>query len=74
MIDIGPYGPNIIIDGIMNYMVMGVISTSFGAKGWGRWLSQNGLYVRSHWLRMPTLLLMKHLTIKFIRRFSDEQH
>jgi hypothetical protein len=28
------------------------------------------LYVRSHWLRMPPLLLMQHLSKKALRRFS----
>ncbi|MCF6197587.1 MAG: nucleotidyltransferase family protein [Emcibacter sp.] len=33
------------------------------------YLATNGLYIRSHWLRMPPALLAKHLTRKFFRRF-----
>lgn len=32
------------------------------------YLATNGLYMRSHWLRMPPLLLAKHLTRKFFHR------
>ena len=32
-----------------------------------RWL----LYVRAHWLRMPPLLLMRHLTIKALRKRDE---
>lgn len=30
------------------------------------------LYVRAHWLRMPPLMLMRHLSIKALRRAQDE--
>lgn len=33
--------------------------------GFARWL----LFIRSHWLRMPPLMLARHLSIKFLRRF-----
>jgi hypothetical protein len=32
------------------------------------------LYVRSHWLRMPPLLLLRHLTTKFLLRTSLLRH
>lgn len=67
------YGSNLIADAMMNHMVPGVISPTLGARGIDRWVSMNGLYIRSHWLRMPPLLLIKHLTIKFFRSFSAEQ-
>ncbi|MCP5382879.1 MAG: nucleotidyltransferase family protein [Kordiimonadaceae bacterium] len=70
MADIRPYGPNPIVRNIMDWMVPGVISPSFGITGFARWVAANGLYIRSHWLRMPPLLLTRHLTIKFFRRFS----
>ncbi|MBT6033846.1 MAG: nucleotidyltransferase family protein [Kordiimonadaceae bacterium] len=70
--DIKPYGPNIITGAIMKFMVMGVISPNLGAKGIARWASMNGLYIRSHWLRMPPVLLARHLTIKFFRKFQAD--
>jgi hypothetical protein len=30
------------------------------------------LYVRSHWLRMPPLLLIQHLTRKALRRVIEK--
>jgi hypothetical protein len=35
--------------------------------GFAQWL----YYVRSHWLRMPPLLLARHLTIKAVRRIRE---
>ena len=29
------------------------------------------LYLRSHWLKMPPLLLLRHLTVKALRRWRD---
>jgi len=37
-------------------------------SGFARWV----LYVRSHWLRMPPLLLVQHLTRKALRRWKSE--
>ena len=68
--EIEKFKPNFISAMLMNFMVPNVISPSLGAKGIKRWICQNGLYIRSHWLRMPPLLLAKHLTIKFFRRFN----
>jgi hypothetical protein len=31
------------------------------------------LYLRAHWLRMPTLLLLRHLTVKAFMRFKPER-
>lgn len=68
--EISAYAPNAVTRAVMDYMVPGVISPTIGATGLRRWLSMNGLYIRSHWLRMPPMLLAKHLTIKFFRRFK----
>lgn len=40
----------------------------FGAS-LARWM----LYVRSHWLRMPPLLLLQHLSKKAMRRFQKDE-
>ncbi len=42
-------------------------------RRWGAELSRWLLYVRSHWLRMPPLLLAQHLGKKAMRRFKKEQ-
>ena len=34
-------------------------------------LARSALYIRAHWLRMPPLLLARHLTVKAFRR-ADE--
>ncbi len=34
-------------------------------------LAQFALYVRAHWLRMPPLLLVRHLTVKALRLHED---
>ena len=68
--EINDYAPNALTCALMDYMVPAVISPTIGAAGLRRWLSMNGLYIRSHWLRMPPMLLVKHLTIKFFRRFK----
>jgi len=39
--------------------------------GWGRQghaFTRLGFYVRSHWLRMPPLMLARHLLIKATRK------
>ena len=41
-------------------------------RRWGAELSRWLLYVRSHWLRMPPLLLAQHLGKKALRRFQKE--
>ncbi|MBL4603917.1 MAG: nucleotidyltransferase family protein [Emcibacteraceae bacterium] len=64
--------PGFVTRSLMDWMVPAVISPTIGARGVSRYLSANGLYIRSHWLRMPPLLLMKHLSIKFFRRFKSE--
>jgi len=37
-------------------------------------LARKLLYIRAHWLRMPPLLLIRHLTIKALRREPDATH
>jgi hypothetical protein len=53
----------------MDYLFFALFTPS--AKGtasaFARWL----LYVRSHWLRMPPLMLARHLAIKGMRRIRE---
>lgn len=67
MTDINAYKPGFLTQKLMDYMVPAVISPTHGARGLARLFAMNGLYIRSHWLRMPPMLLVKHLTIKFFR-------
>ena len=41
------------------------------ADGWAS-LARGSIYVRAHWLRMPPLLLARHLTIKALRREEEK--
>ena len=70
--DIAPFEPNIFTKSMMDWMVPGVISPTIGAQGLPRWISMNGLYLRSHWLRMPFGLLLKHLGTKTMMRIKGE--
>ena len=42
-------------------------------KRFGAGVSRFMLYARSHWLRMPPLMLLQHLTRKAFRRFKKEE-
>ncbi|MEX2216149.1 MAG: nucleotidyltransferase family protein [Phycisphaeraceae bacterium] len=44
-----------------------------GGRRFGAGLSRWMLYVRSHWLRMPPLMLLQHLTRKAFRRIKKEE-
>ena len=37
-------------------------------------LARRALYVRAHWLRMPPLLLARHLAVKALRREEAAAH
>jgi hypothetical protein len=38
----------------------------------GTWAALSALYLRGHWLRMPPLMLAKHLTIKALHLYEKE--
>ncbi len=59
---------------LMDRMVRRVM-IPYGAKGsrLTSYLATNGLYLRAHWLRMPAWMLLRHLTVKFFRRFRVEK-
>jgi hypothetical protein len=61
--------PSLPVGLLMDYLFFALFTPS--AKGPGsafaRWL----LYVRSHWLRMPPVMLALHLTIKGMRRIRE---
>jgi len=63
-----PGRPNPILLRLMGWLVMMAVpprlpeQRSLRAR-----IAKKALYVRSHWLRMPPLMLAKHLTTKFVR-------
>ncbi|WP_321389656.1 nucleotidyltransferase family protein [Emcibacter sp.] len=63
------YAPNSFVRGMMDWMVPLV---TYPPKNRLFQLVSKILYMRSHWLRMPAGLLIRHLTTKFFRRFKGE--
>ncbi len=62
--------PGLLASKLMDLMVFRVmIPYGDGQSKLTDYLATNGLYMRSHWLRMPPLMLALHLTRKFYRRF-----
>jgi hypothetical protein len=60
-----PFGPTVhVMDSLVARALDPKIDPAFGSAS-ARWL----LYVRSHWLRMPPLLLARHLTHQSLRRW-----
>ena len=65
--------------GFMALKIMDMlISRAMVPYGEGRsvitgYLATNALYMRSHWLRMPPMMLAQHLTRKFFRRFTAQK-
>jgi hypothetical protein len=39
----------------------------------GTWAALSALYLRGHWLRMPPIMLAKHLTIKALHLYEKEE-
>jgi len=63
--------PNYITLKLMDLMVFRtMIPYGEGRSKWTDYLATNGLFMRSHWLRMPPVMLALHLTRKFFRRFG----
>ncbi len=64
------HAPNMIVRVIMDVLVMSAMKTSVPGKLHpGRAIALWFLYVRSHWLRMPPLLLAQHLMTKALWRW-----
>jgi hypothetical protein len=51
----------------MDALFQSALRPTNGATG----LAQRALYVRAHWLRMPPLLLARHLVVKALRPRQD---
>ncbi|PCJ30525.1 MAG: hypothetical protein COA93_12205 [Alphaproteobacteria bacterium] len=58
---------------ILRTMVPFGVSDGVKRSKWTDFLSTNGLYIRSHWLRMPPMMLFTHLLRKFFRRLFVRQ-
>ncbi|MBL4802309.1 MAG: nucleotidyltransferase family protein [Emcibacter sp.] len=66
--------PGFITLKIMDKMVFrAMVPYGEGRSRMTNYLATNGLYIRSHWLRMPPMMLLKHLTRKYFRRFVTEK-
>jgi hypothetical protein len=64
-----PHRPNIIVGAIMDAAVMSALRTpAFGESRPGRHIALGVLYLRAHWLKMPPLLLARHLFVKACHR------
>jgi hypothetical protein len=66
----GPTAPLLFIMDIL--VVRALVLDAPAETSWGANLARWLLYVRSHWLRMPPLLLACHLVRKSLRRFERQ--
>lgn len=67
----GRAAPVFIILKLMDLMVFrAMVPYGKGRSKLTDYLATNGLYIRSHWLRMPPMMLFQHLIKKFFRRFA----
>ena len=67
----GCYAPNALVLGMMDRMVPLVMKPPTSRLFQ---IASKILYMRSHWLRMPAGLLVKHLATKSLRRLRGETH
>ena len=67
--------PNLIIRWLMDALFIRALCP-YHPSAADRWtpIARQILYVRSHWLRMPPLLLIRHLTVKAFSRRRSEEH
>jgi hypothetical protein len=63
--EIATWGPSAPVERVMDGLVERALP---GASGSGARLAALGLYVRSHWLRMPPVMLTRHLLHQATRR------
>ncbi|MGH6895955.1 MAG: nucleotidyltransferase domain-containing protein [Geminicoccaceae bacterium] len=67
---VAAYRPNIVVRAIMDAAVMAALRpTTFGESRAGLRVALWVLYLRSHWLKMPLSLLLRHISVKTARRF-----
>jgi hypothetical protein len=67
-----PGAPGWFLNTVMDWLFMhrfvpGPLDRPRAGAGFAQWL----YFVRAHWLRMPTLMLARHLTIKAARRIRE---
>ena len=67
------YAPNYLSGKLMDFMVSRILLVpGAGQSTMLYYLSCKILYMRSHWLKMPPFLLIRHLTTKFFRQFGKQ--
>jgi len=65
-------GPSQGLGAVMDAFFLRVLQPDHASsRDWLTPFAQRALYVRAHWLRMPPLLLARHLTVKAFRRAED---
>lgn len=65
--------PNIFSRQMMHGMIARTMMPGWRkTSGIGLWLSRRILYYRSHWLRMPLSILIKHFVVKSLRSMKGE--
>jgi len=71
MVRVGKAAPNRVTLKVMDMMVARVmIAYGDDRSKLTDYLATNGLYIRSHWLRMPFMMLVRHLAVKSLRRYG----
>ena len=73
--EIKVFAPNFFVLALMDFAVVQVlVPTQMNQKRFLGRIAAQALYIRSHFLRMPPLMLLGHLSKKFIRRLKGERH
>lgn len=63
--------PPPIVRNLMDHLIVSALTPPSGEhSGWGRAFALWLLYLRSHWLKMPPMLLARHLCIKAYHRWG----
>ena len=58
------------IAGKAHFTDIAYVARLIARNGWGQetaWILRQAFYIRSHWLRMPPLMLARHLWVKWRR-------
>ena len=66
-------GPNPLTRCVMDYAVNSTLHTQPNPN-LGKRFARRLLLVRSHWLKMPPWMLIKHLSRKYLKRYADKKN
>ena len=66
------YAPGFLLGILMDWLFAAYFSSAPAKRNsWGHSLARWALYLRVHWLRMPTYMLVRHLAVKAWRRVRE---